>query len=80
MARASDRKWWMAIALVILGSVAGVFLQGFPSLERFFRNIVEAGFDTGNIDLVFLEIRLAFSVIVNSGTLVGAALAVWMLR
>jgi hypothetical protein len=49
-------------------------------LERFFRNIVEAGFDTGNIDLVFLEIRLAFSVIVNSGTLVGAALAVWMLR
>jgi hypothetical protein len=80
MSRASEKKWWMAFALVVLGSVAGLYLQGFEATERFFGDIVDAGFDTGNLDLVFLKIRLAFSVTINAGTLAGAALAVWVLR
>lgn len=80
MSRASGRKWWIALALVLLGSVAGVYLQSFPPAERFFRDIVDAGFDTGSLDMVFLNVRLAFSVTINAGTLIGAALALWMLR
>lgn len=80
MARSSTKKWWIAFALVVLGSVAGLYLQGFEVTERFFHDIVDAGFDTGSLDLVFLKIRLAFSVTINAGTLVGAALAVWVLR
>jgi septum formation protein len=43
---------------VILGGFIGVYLQRFPLTERFFRDIIDIGFDLKSLDLIVVDFGL----------------------
>jgi hypothetical protein len=72
--------WWIVTLCIIFGAIVGVFLQGFPVTERFFRNIIDVGFDMKNINLVVIDFGFRLYVRANLGTLLGGILGVWVIR
>jgi len=80
MASSRSGRWLIFLLLVILGTFLGIFLSRFGVLAKYFRNIVDVGFDTGSLDLLFINLRFALSFKINLGTFIGALVGVWFLR
>ncbi|MBO8153477.1 DUF4321 domain-containing protein [Thermovirga sp.] len=80
MANNRSGRWCIFVIFVILGTFLGVFLSRFDMLAKYFKNVVDVGFDTGSLDLLFMNLRLACSFKINLGTFVGALVGIWFLR
>ncbi|HOI80692.1 MAG: hypothetical protein WCS47_05725 [Thermovirgaceae bacterium] len=80
MARTADSRWWILLLCVILGGFIGVYLQRFPLTERFFRDIIDIGFDLKSLDLIVVDFGLRLYVRMNLGTFLGGVTGVLMIR
>ena len=80
MAKADPARWWILVLCIILGGFIGFYLQRFPVTERYFRDIVNMGFDVGDIDLLFIRFGFKFLVRLNLGTFIGGGIGGLMIR
>ena len=80
MARTADSRWWILLLCVILGGVIGVYLQRFPLTERFFRDIIDIGFDLKSLDLIVVDLGIRLYVRMYLGSFLGWVRGVLMIR
>ncbi len=81
MARSGgSSRWWILILCVILGSFLGVYLQGFQATENLFRNVVNIGFDIGDVDVLIARFGFRLFFRLNLGTFIGGVIGVLMIR
>ncbi|MFA5621552.1 MAG: hypothetical protein WC948_02465 [Thermovirgaceae bacterium] len=72
--------WWIVTLCIIFGSFVGVYLQRFTVTERFFRNIIDAGFDMRNINLIVIDFGFRLYIRANLGTFLGGIFGVLAIR
>ena len=80
MSRSAASRWWVLLICIILGGFIGVYLQRFPVTERYFRNIIDIGFDLRNVDLIIVHFGLRVFLRLNLGTILGGIAGVLMIR
>jgi hypothetical protein len=80
MSRSATSRWWVLLICIILGGFVGVYLQGFPLTERYFRNFIDTGFDLRNVDLIVVNFGLRIYLRLNLGTFIGGITGVLLTR
>ncbi|GAB6280780.1 MAG: hypothetical protein STSR0007_08820 [Thermovirga sp.] len=80
MARLGSSRWWILVLCIILGGFIGVYLQKFHLTEGYFRDILDIGFDIGDVDLLFVRFGFSLFLRFNLGTFIGGVIGVMMIR
>lgn len=80
MARLGSSRWWVLVLCIILGGFIGVYLQRFPLMEGYFRDIISIGFDVEEVDLLFVRFGFKLFLRFNLGTFIGGVIGVLMTR
>jgi ABC-type phosphate transport system permease subunit len=73
-------KWSILILAIILGTMLGVYMQGFQATESLFRDVTRAGFDLHEMDLIFGTIGFKVFLRLNLGSLLGGLFGLWIIR
>lgn len=80
MTRSGASRWWILVLCIILGGFIGVYLQSFPLTGNYFRDILNIGFDIGNVDLLFVSFGFKIFLRFNLGTFIGGIIGVLLVR
>ena len=75
-----SKRWWMLIVSIVIGTLIGIYLQGFASTASYFRNIVSVGFNFRDVNLAVIDFGLKFYFHANLGTLIGGIAGLWIIR
>ena len=73
-------KWSIIFLSIALGTLLGVYLQGFEATKSVFRDVTRAGFDMREIDLVFGSLGFKLFFRLNLGSLIGGLFGLWIIR
>jgi hypothetical protein len=73
-------KWSILVLTIALGTMLGVYLQGFEATASLFRDVSRAGFDVREVDLIFATIGFKFFLRLNLGSLLGGLFGLWIIR
>ena len=75
-----NRRWWVFLACVVLGTFLGIFFQQFTTTAPLFRDVVRWSWRVEQVDFLALQFGFHFALRLNLGSLLGGVAGLWAIR